>query len=95
MFWEGKAWLKWVTCITFALLVIGGICWLLVGLFKFDLVASIFGGRTSVASRVIYTLVGVSAVVLSSIVIAKACCREKKEKKAATPKSAGSSRQSQ
>ncbi|MBD3253084.1 DUF378 domain-containing protein [Candidatus Pacearchaeota archaeon] len=43
------------------LLIIGGLNWGLVGLFSFDLVATILGDM-SVLSRVIYTLVGVSAL---------------------------------
>jgi hypothetical protein len=50
--------IDWIALI---LVIIGGLNWLLVGLFKFDLVESIFGDMTAL-SRVIYTLVGVSAV---------------------------------
>ena len=42
--------------------IIGGINWLLVGLFRFDLVAYLFGGRAATVSRVIYTIVGVAAL---------------------------------
>ncbi|WP_028510385.1 DUF378 domain-containing protein [Ruminococcus sp. NK3A76] len=48
--------------IALALLVIGGINWGLIGIFRFDLVAFLFGGSAAVISRVIYTLVAVSAV---------------------------------
>lgn len=41
------------------LLLIGGINWGLVGLFNFDLISAIFGG---VISRVLFVLVGISAV---------------------------------
>ena len=44
------------------LLIIGGINWGLIGLFKFDLVAFIFGGQGAMLSRIIYTLVGLSAL---------------------------------
>ena len=44
------------------LTIIGGINWLLVGLFRFDLVAYLFGGQAATASRVIYTIVGVAAL---------------------------------
>lgn len=47
--------------IAFVLLVVGGLNWALVGLFSFDLVAAIFG-QLSVLSRIIYVLVGISAV---------------------------------
>lgn len=44
------------------LLIIGGLNWGLVGLFGFDLVAWIFGGSAAIVSRIIYTLVGISAI---------------------------------
>ena len=44
-----------------ALLVIGGLNWGLVGLFRFDLVAAILGDMT-LLSRVIYIVVGISAI---------------------------------
>ena len=37
--------------------IIGAINWLLVGLFNFDLVATIFGVRT-IVTNIIYTIVG-------------------------------------
>jgi uncharacterized membrane protein YuzA (DUF378 family) len=43
------------------LLIIGGLNWALVGLFSFDLVATLFGSM-SVLSRVIYVLVGLAAI---------------------------------
>ena len=43
------------------LVIVGGINWGLVGFFKFDLVAAIFGDMTSL-SRVVYALVGLSAL---------------------------------
>lgn len=48
--------------IALALLIIGGINWGLIGLFQFDLVASIFGGQEALLSRVVYALVGLSAL---------------------------------
>lgn len=43
------------------LLIIGGLNWLLVGIFKWD-VGSLFGGMDALISRVIYVLVGLAAV---------------------------------
>ncbi len=43
------------------LLVVGGLNWGLVGLFNFDLVATILGSMSAL-SRVIYIVVGISAV---------------------------------
>lgn len=48
--------------IAFILLVIGGLTWLLIGVFDFNLVAVIFGAELSVISRIIYILVGLSAI---------------------------------
>lgn len=42
--------------------IIGAINWLLVGLFRFDLVAYICGGQASTLSRVIYTIVGIAGL---------------------------------
>ena len=44
-----------------SLLVIGGLNWGLVGLFNFDLVATILGNMSAL-SRIIYIVVGISAV---------------------------------
>jgi len=48
--------------IALILSIIGSINWGLVGIFKFDLVAWLFGGQGSVVSRVIYTLVGIAGL---------------------------------
>lgn len=45
-----------------SLLVIGGINWGLVSLFRFDLVAWIFGSQAALGSRIVYGLVGLSAM---------------------------------
>jgi uncharacterized protein len=48
--------------IALILVIIGGINWGLVGFFQFDLVASLFGGMDSVIARIVYSLVGLSAL---------------------------------
>ena len=47
--------------IALTLVIVGALNWLLIGLFDFDLVASIFGVM-STFSRIIYTLVGISGI---------------------------------
>ncbi|MBA2466826.1 MAG: DUF378 domain-containing protein [Sphingomonas sp.] len=47
--------------ITLLLLIVGGLNWGLVGLFDFDLVAALFGEKSAL-SRIVYTLVGLSAL---------------------------------
>ena len=44
------------------LLIVGGINWGSLGLFRFDIVAWIFGGQAALISRIIYALVGLSAL---------------------------------
>ena len=50
-----------INILTLVLLIVGGLNWLLVGLFGFDLVAAIFGEMSPV-SRIVYVLVGLSAL---------------------------------
>ncbi|OGH73869.1 MAG: DUF378 domain-containing protein [Candidatus Magasanikbacteria bacterium RIFCSPHIGHO2_02_FULL_51_14] len=47
--------------LTFILVMIGALNWGLVGFFGFDLVATIFGDMSTL-SRVVYALVGLSAL---------------------------------
>ena len=43
------------------LVIIGAINWGLIGLFKFDLVATLFGNMSAL-SRIVYSLVGISGL---------------------------------
>ena len=43
--------------------LIGALNWGLIGFFQFDLVAFIFGGQNALFSRIIYALVGISALI--------------------------------
>jgi len=43
--------------------IIGAINWGLIGIFDFDLVATIFGGADSIASRIVYSLVGITGLI--------------------------------
>ena len=53
--------MRTINVITLVLLIVGGLNWGLVGLLDFDLVAAIFG-EMSPLSRIIYVLVGLSAI---------------------------------
>jgi hypothetical protein len=53
--------MKAVNVITLLLVIVGGVNWGLVGLFSFDLVAAIFGAGSTL-SRLVYILVGLSAL---------------------------------
>lgn len=59
--------------------IIGAINWLMVGLFKFDLVAYLCGGQTAVVSRVIYTIVGVAGLWCISLLFRQRMPEEEKE----------------
>lgn len=48
--------------IALTLVIIGALNWLLIGLFDFDLVATLFG-TMSAFSRIIYSLVGISGLI--------------------------------
>ena len=50
-----------INSVTLLLLIVGGLNWGLVGLFDFDLVAALFG-EMSALSRIVYVLVGISAL---------------------------------
>lgn len=48
--------------IALTLAIIGGLNWGSVGLFRFDIVAWLFGGQDALLSRIVYTVVALSAV---------------------------------
>lgn len=54
--------MSFIQKILLAITIIGGINWLLIGVFDFNLVSFIFM-ENAIASRVIYVLVGISALV--------------------------------
>ena len=54
--------MKTLYYIALTLVIIGAINWLLIGLFNFDLVATLFG-EMSLLSRIIYSLVGISGLI--------------------------------
>lgn len=53
--------------IALVLVIIGALNWGLIGLFQWDLVASLFGGQDAFLSRVVYTLVGLSGLACLSL----------------------------
>jgi uncharacterized membrane protein YuzA (DUF378 family) len=61
---NGSRALAW-TALT--LVIIGAINWGLIGLFKFDLIATLFGGMESVISRILYTLVALAGLYCLSL----------------------------
>lgn len=55
--------------IALVLVIIGAINWGLIGFFRFDLVAYLFGGQTAVLSRWIYALVGIAGLITLPILV--------------------------
>lgn len=54
-----------------SLAIIGAINWGLIGLFQFDLVATLFGGQSAFLSRVIYALVGIGGLISLSVLLSR------------------------
>lgn len=65
--------MKSVHMVTFILLVVGGVNWLLFGLLGWE-IGSLVGGMDSMIAKVIYILVGLSAIY--ELVTHKKSCKE-------------------
>jgi len=63
--------MKALNLIASIIVAIGGINWLSVGIFQFDIIATIFGGVGAIVSRVIYILVGIATLYLIYSAIAE------------------------
>ena len=59
--------------IAFILVIIGGLNWLLVGIANWD-IGALFGGMDMLVSKIIYVLVGLSAIYL--VLTHKRDCRD-------------------
>lgn len=68
--------MKLIDRIALILTIIGGINWGGIGIFKFDLVAWIFGGQDAVLARIIYTLVCIAAIWCISLLFRNAFVEE-------------------
>jgi len=55
--------------ISLILVIIGALNWLLVGLFRYDLVAALFGGADMLISRIIYVAVGLGGLWCISLLV--------------------------
>ncbi|MFG6113714.1 DUF378 domain-containing protein [Halobacillus sp. MO56] len=54
--------MKGLNMLALILIIVGGLNWLLFGLFQWDLVGGIFGGMDSPVARIVYVLVGIAAI---------------------------------
>ena len=57
--------MKWLDNTALAIVIIGAVNWLLIGIFRFDLVAFLFGNMSWI-SRIVYGLVGICGLYLLS-----------------------------
>lgn len=48
--------------VSLIILILGGLNWLSIGLFEYDLVSEIFDGSDTVGAKIVYIIVGVSAL---------------------------------
>lgn len=55
--------------LSFILVVVGALNWLCIGFFQYDFVAGIFGSQANIFSRIVYIVVGLSAIWLTYAVI--------------------------
>jgi uncharacterized membrane protein YuzA (DUF378 family) len=58
--------MKWLDNISLTLVIIGALNWLLIGIFRFDLVAFLLGNMT-LLPRIVYTLVGICGLYLITL----------------------------
>ncbi|MCL2190133.1 MAG: DUF378 domain-containing protein [Defluviitaleaceae bacterium] len=54
--------------VALSLVILGAINWGLIGLFRFDLIAVIFGGMESVMSRIIYVIIALAGLYCLSFI---------------------------
>jgi uncharacterized membrane protein YuzA (DUF378 family) len=76
---QKEAPVRYINALALLLVIVGGVNWLLVGLFQFDLVAALTGsqfGEVNPISAAIYTLVGISAIVLLPVLAGWVTTRE-------------------
>lgn len=59
--------MKTLNVISLIILILGGLNWLSVGVFEYDVVSEIFGGATEVGSKIVYIVVGVAALYALSL----------------------------
>ena len=59
------------------LTIIGALNWGMVGLFKIDLVATLFDGNDSIISRIIYTVIAIAGLINIGLLIEQLSRKEK------------------
>ena len=54
--------------VAFIIMVAGGLNWLCIGIFQFDIIAGIFGSQAHFISRFLYSIIGLASLYLLSII---------------------------
>jgi len=72
---------KAVDTLALVLVIIGAINWGLLGLFRIDLVAALFGGQTAMLSRIIYALIGLAGLYAITFLMGNRVTTRDNEKK--------------
>ena len=58
-----------ISIFAFIVVIFGSLNWLCIGFFQYDLVAGLFGYQGSIFSRLVYIVVGISAIYLIFVII--------------------------
>jgi uncharacterized membrane protein YuzA (DUF378 family) len=57
-----EAFMRYMNLVTLALIIIGGLNWLAMGVSGFDVIGAIFGGSGTAVARLAYVVVGLAAI---------------------------------
>lgn len=66
-----------VDVIAFSLVLLGGLNYLMAGIFGLDLMHLMFGANISIVGRVVYSIIGLSALLLLVTIVARAVMKNK------------------
>ena len=66
-----------VDVIAFSILLVGGLNYLMAGIFGLDIMHLMFGANISIAGRVVYSIIGLSALLLLITIVARAVMKNK------------------
>lgn len=58
-----------ISVLAFIVVIFGSMNWLSIGFFQYDIVAGLFGWQGSIFSRLIYIIIGISAIYLIVVII--------------------------
>ena len=58
-----------ISIFAFIIVIFGSLNWLSIGFFQYDIVAGLFGYQGSIFSRLVYIIIGISAIYLIFVII--------------------------